>query len=78
MREKRPQNNFILLKSIKSAWTFLGLKSKNNHSNEISVFKLGKNEVLHKILGIFCQKLNIQYMADGSHLGFDPLDDLKF
>ena len=27
---------------------------------------------LHKILGLFCQKLNIQYMADGSNLGFDP------
>ena len=48
------------------------LKRKNNHSNEISVFKLGKHEVLHKIPGLFCQKLKIQYMADCSHLGFDP------
>ena len=49
------------------------LKRKNNHSNEISVFKLGENEVLHKILGLFLRKFNIQYnMANGSHLGFDP------
>ena len=48
------------------------LERKNNHSNEISVFKLGKNEVLHKILGLFCQKLKIKYMADCSHPGFDP------
>ena len=47
-------------------------KRKNNHSNEISVFKLGENEVLQKILGLFCRKFNIQYMANGSHLGFDP------
>ena len=33
------------------------LKRENNHSNEISVFKLGKNEVLHKILGLFFQSL---------------------
>ena len=36
------------------------LKSKNNHANEISVFKLVKNEVLHKIVGIFRQELKIQ------------------
>ena len=36
------------------------LNSKNNHANEISVLKLVKNEVLHKIVGIFCQKLKIQ------------------
>ena len=48
------------------------LKRKNNHSNEISVFKLGENEVLHKILGLFCRKFTFQYMANGSHLGFDP------
>ena len=38
----------------------LTLKRKNNHSTEFSVFKLVKNEVLHKILGIFFQKLKIQ------------------
>ena len=31
------------------------LNSKNNHANEISVPKLVKIEVLHKIVGIFCQ-----------------------
>ena len=36
------------------------LNRKNNHANGISVLKLDKNEVLHKILGIFCQKLKIQ------------------
>ena len=33
---------------------------KNNHTNEIYVFKLVKNEVLHKILGLICQKIKIQ------------------
>ena len=33
---------------------------ENNHTNEIGVFKLVKNEVLHKILGLICQKLKIQ------------------
>ena len=42
------------------------LNSKNNHANEISVHKLVKNEVLHEIVGIFCQKLKIK-MVDGSH-----------
>ena len=36
------------------------LNSKNNHANEISVRKLVKNEVLHKIVGILYQKLKIQ------------------
>ena len=36
------------------------LKRKNNHSAEFIVFKLVKNEKLHKILGLFCQKLKIQ------------------
>ena len=36
------------------------LNNKNNHANGISVLKLVKNEVLHKIVGIFCQKLKIQ------------------
>ena len=36
------------------------LNRKNNQTNGISVFKLGENEVLHKILGILCQKLKIQ------------------
>ena len=43
------------------------LKHKNNHSNEFSVFKLVKNEVLNKIQGLSCKKLKIQ---DG-HIGFD-------
>ena len=47
------------------------LKRKNNHSTEFSVFKLGENEILHKILGLFCQKLKIQDGRDGNHLGFD-------
>ncbi len=34
-------------------WMTMNLK--NNHTNEISVFKLVKNEVLHKIPGLFCQ-----------------------
>ena len=33
---------------------------KNNHTNEIRVLKLGKNEVLHNIIGLICQKLKIQ------------------
>ena len=37
------------------------LNSKNNHTNRICVFKLVKNNVLHEILGLFCQKLKIQY-----------------
>ena len=36
------------------------LNRKNNHANGISVLELVKNEVLHKIVGIFCQKLKIQ------------------
>ena len=47
------------------------LKCKNNHSNEFSVFKLVKNEVLQKILGLFCQKLKIQDCRDGNHFSFD-------
>ena len=37
------------------------LNRKNNHTSGISAFKLVKNEVLHKILGLFCQELNIKY-----------------
>ena len=44
------------------------LKRKNNHSKEIIVFRLIKNEVLHKILGFFGKKFK---MADENHLGFD-------
>ena len=47
------------------------LKRKNNLSTEFSVFKLGENEILNKILGLFCQKLKIQDGRDGNHLGFD-------
>ena len=47
------------------------IKRKNNHSTEFSVFKLVENEILHKILGLFCQKLKIQDGRDGNHLGFD-------
>ena len=36
------------------------LNRKNNHANGISVLKLVKNQVLHKILKKFCQKLKIQ------------------
>ena len=46
-------------------------KRKNNHSTEFSVFKLVENEILHKILGLFCQKLKIQDGRDGNHLGFE-------
>ena len=35
------------------------LNCKNNHTNDIRVFKLGKNEVLHKILGLLCQKFKM-------------------
>ena len=35
------------------------LNYKNNHTNDIKVFKLGKNEVLHKILGLLCQKFKM-------------------
>ena len=47
------------------------LKRKNNHSTEFSVFKLVENEILHKTLVLFCQKLKIQDGRDGNHLGFD-------
>ena len=47
------------------------LKRKNNHSTEFSVFKLVENEILHKILGPFCQKFKIQDGRNGNHLGFD-------
>ena len=47
------------------------LKRKNNNFTEFSVFKLVKNEILHKILGLFCQKLKIQDGRDDNHLGFD-------
>ena len=47
------------------------LKRKNNHSTEFGVFKLVEDEILHKILGLFCQKLKIQDGLDGNHLGFD-------
>ena len=40
------------------------LTCKINHSNEISLFNLVKNEVFYKILGLFCQQLKIQ--DDGS------------
>ena len=44
------------------------LKRKNYHSTE---FKLVGNEILHKILGLFCQKVKIQDGRDDNHLGFD-------
>ena len=47
------------------------LKRKNNHSTEFSVFKLVENEILHKTLVLFCQKLKIQDDRNGNHLGFD-------
>ena len=47
------------------------LKRKNNHSTEFSVFNLVENVIIHKILGLFCQKLKIQDGWDGNHLGFD-------
>ena len=47
------------------------LKRKNNHSTEFSVFKSVENEILHKIISLFCQKLKIQDGHDGNHLGFD-------
>ena len=47
------------------------LKRKNNHSNEFSVFKLVENEILHKILGLFCQKLNIEDGHYRNHVGVD-------
>ena len=47
------------------------LKHTNNYSTEFSVFKLVKNEIFHKILGLFCQKLKIEDGRDDNHLGFD-------
>ena len=49
------------------------LKRKNTHSTEFSVLNLVENEIWHKILGLFCQKLKIQDGHDGNHLGFDLL-----
>ena len=34
-------------------------------------YKLFENEILHTILGLFCQKFKIQDGRDDSHLGFD-------
>ena len=39
---------------------YMTFNRKNKHTNEIGVFKLGKNKVLHKILGLICQKFKIQ------------------
>ena len=47
------------------------LTLKNNHTSGISAFKLVKNEVLHNILGLFCQELKFQE-GHGSHLGLTP------
>ena len=44
---------------------------KNNNSNDISVLKLVESEVLHNILGLLCQKFQIQ-----GGRWFWPLDDL--
>ena len=49
----------------------MALKRKNNYSIEFSLFKLIENEILHKILRLFCQKLKIQDGHDVNHLGFD-------
>ena len=46
------------------------LKRKNNHPTEFSEFKLVGNEILHKIIGLFCQKLKIQDGREGNHLDF--------
>ena len=48
----------------------------NHKKNHISVFKLVKNEVLHKILGLFCQKLKIQYGRQQPSC-YEPLDDIE-
>ena len=47
------------------------LKRKNNYSTEFSVFKSVEKDILHKIRGLFCQKLKIQDGRDGNHLGFN-------
>ena len=47
MREKRPQNNFILIKPIKSAWTFLWLKIA------IIVFKVKQKVLPPNIMNYF-------------------------
>ena len=43
---------------------WMTLNRKNNHTNGFSVFKLVKNEVLHEILGLFCQKLKTAAILD--------------
>ena len=45
------------------------LKRKYNHSTEFNVFNLVENEILHKIIGLFCQKLKMQDGRDGNYLG---------
>ena len=45
--------------TVTTEYMWLGGVIPHSYSG-ISVFKLVKNEVLHKILGIFCQKLKIQ------------------
>ena len=39
---------------------YMTLKRKNNNSDDNSVLKLVKNEILHKILGILCKKFKIK------------------
>ena len=38
-------------------------KCETNRSNELSVFKLVENEVLHKILGLLCKKFKMAATA---------------
>ena len=51
---------------------WMTLKRKITHSNVIIVPKLVKNEFLHQILGLLCQKLKNKNdnLNVGGHLGF--------
>ena len=51
----------------------MALKHKNNHCNETIVFKLGENEVLHKIPGLLFQKITRLHKSRSSReeLEFD-------
>ena len=51
---------------------WMTLKRKITHSNVISVPELVKNELLHQILGLLCQKLKNKNnsLNVGGHLGF--------
>ena len=60
------------MQSVLNIMTMKGLNRKINHTNQIGVFKLFKNEVLHEILGLLCQNIKIQDLGGRQPSCFDP------